>query len=234
MQGLLAAGSATLAESDQLKIELVNAEQRYRTLEEQHRTIQEVALQNATALAKATQNLRAQKAVAATLAQPKAPSSVASSDRPNAMEIKMKVDQTLANIVRPIGGPSVTANLGHSQLPPPFAPRFPATEHAPSAPGSVAPSRADSLTKTAPPRAPRYDVLSKHVKLPTFNGTTNVETFVHLFERGCDTLGIDTEDRLTLLWSNMRGSAADWAGSMAQGGATYESLKGDLLTHFRS
>lgn len=65
--------------------------------------------------------------------------------------------------------------------------------------------------------APNYDVLSRHVKLPTFSGTTNVETFILLFEQGCDTLGIvGPGQRLTLLFSNMEGAAADWAGSMAR------------------
>lgn len=64
---------------------------------------------------------------------------------------------------------------------------------------------------------PNYDVLSRHVKLPMFNGTTNVETFILLFERGCDTLGIVRPgERLTLLFSNMEGAAADWASSMAR------------------
>lgn len=48
-------------------------------------------------------------------------------------------------------------------------------------------------------------------------------------------MGIDVEDdRLTLLWSNMRESAADWAGSIARGGVTYKSFKCALLEHFRS
>lgn len=61
-----------------------------------------------------------------------------------------------------------------------------------------------------------------------------MQTFISVFERSCNTLRISEENRLSILQSNLKEGACDWADSLESPDLTYEDLKSALLVHFRS
>lgn len=86
------------------------------------------------------------------------------------------------------------------------------------------------------PAMPCGDTLSRHVKLATFDGTENVESFVKIFEMGCTFLGVPNDaGRLVLLHSSLKGTALAWASTeMDQDGISYVHLKNELIENFKS
>jgi hypothetical protein len=78
-------------------------------------------------------------------------------------------------------------------------------------------------------------MMMKHVKLPQFDGTDNVEGWFFQFEESCDALDATPSNRKVLLLGQLKGTAHAWAlGKRSQlATLTYGEVKAEIIRHFQ-
>ena len=63
----------------------------------------------------------------------------------------------------------------------------------------------------APPQATVAGAAARHVRLPEFDGTQDVDGFFVMFELGCDEMGLSSTLKKASLVGRLKGAAAAWA-----------------------
>ena len=89
--------------------------------------------------------------------------------------------------------------------------------------------------RTQPPAThPIGSSNSKHVRLPEFDGSGNVQGFLTVFERNCRILGMDQETMLGSLMGKLSGAAASWLQGHEEDTLywDYLTLRQQLVEHF--
>ena len=75
---------------------------------------------------------------------------------------------------------------------------------------------------------------ARHVRLPDFDGTQDVDGFFVMFELGCEEMGLGDSSKKASLVGRLKGAAAAWAQGMGERLYTlsYVDIKAAMKLHF--